>query len=156
MPGGSESVPLACALGVVGTWYSGCASIFSCRARGDAEPAGRLPVTMPRADGELALAPSQYPGVAFADGLRAEYSERLEVGYRWYHARNATPAFAFGHGLSYTTFSYAWADTRAAASGVSGGAAPWSFAVAVTNSGDVAGDEVVQLYLTFPPSAAAR
>ena len=39
-------------------------------------------------------------------GCGRYYTERLEVGYRWYSAHNVTPKFAFGHGLSYTVFAY--------------------------------------------------
>jgi beta-glucosidase len=73
---------------------------------------------------------------------RAQYSEQLLVGYRWYDAHGVTPAFPFGHGLSYTTFAYS--GLIASAAGAS---------VTVTNSGRVAGQEVVQLYLGFPEAA---
>lgn len=73
---------------------------------GDVNPSGRLPVTMPMADNELGFTKEQYPGIAFADGLQTNYSEKLEVGYRWYLAHDVKPAFSFGSGLSYTTFNY--------------------------------------------------
>ena len=72
----------------------------------------------------------------------ASYSEGLLVGYRWYNAHNATPAFPFGHGLSYTTF--ALAGLRAS---------PTRVTVTVTNTGRRPGAAAPQLYLTFPPSA---
>ena len=63
-----------------------------------------------------------------------------QVGYRWYHARGAAPLFAFGHGLSFTTFEYALLAV-----------APGRVEVRVTNTGPRPGSEVVQLYLTYPP-----
>merc|ERR1711879_627511 len=77
---------------------------------GDVNPSGRLPATMPMQDGQLVLAEEQYPGIAFPDGLRTTYSEKLEVGYRWYLAHGVKPAYLFGFGLSYTTFSWSAAD----------------------------------------------
>jgi beta-glucosidase len=70
------------------------------------------------------------------------YSEKLEVGYRWYDAHHVRPAFPFGHGLSYTSFTYS--NLKASATSIS---------VSVTNSGDVPGAEVCQLYLGFPSAA---
>merc|ERR1719174_2317270 len=74
---------------------------------GRANPSGRLPVTMPRRDNEIGFTHEQYPGTPRADGVQVEYSERLAVGYRWYHANpDVVPAFCFGHGLSFTEFNY--------------------------------------------------
>jgi len=64
------------------------------------------------------------------------------MGYRWYHAHGVTPAFAFGHGLSYTQFALGGLT-------VSGSTVSFS----VRNTGAVAGSAVAQLYLTFPSSA---
>ena len=66
---------------------------------------------------------------------------------RWYNAHGVAPKFCFGHGLSYTTFEYGAIRTAAANGGNT------TVSVDVTNTGDVAGAEVVQLYLTFPSSA---
>ena len=141
---------------------------------GDATPAGKLPHTLPKAENEMRMTSRQYPGTPpatdggqleacsvtptppTADGHNprggtgampcspwaAHYDEKLEVGYRWYHAHNVTPAFPFGHGLSYTSFEYGSVE-----------ATPTHVSVEVTNVGEVAGAEVAQLYLTFPPSA---
>lgn len=109
---------------------------------GDAIPCGRLPVSMPAAENEVGFGVEQYPGVAYSTGLQTAYSERLEVGYRWYHSHNVTPAFCFGHGLSYTRFEYS--DLQLAPTGAT---------FTLRNAGDVAGAEVAQLYLTFPATA---
>jgi len=72
------------------------------------------------------------------------YREELLVGYRQYDARglNFTTGFPFGHGLSYTSFDYSNLAVT-----------DKSVSFDVQNSGDVAGAEVAQLYLTFPSSA---
>jgi beta-glucosidase len=68
---------------------------------GEVNPSGRLPLTLPNRDNVPSLTPSMYPGVGpNASHLRSNYSDRLEVGYRWFHAHNVTPCFAFGHGRS--------------------------------------------------------
>ena len=122
---------------------------------GDANPSGRLPITMPSRENEVGLTAAQYPGVAFADGLQTSYSERLLVGYRWYHARNATPAFCFGHGESFTEFAYSalQAPARLALDAADAGASAANVTCTVKNTGSVAGAEIAQLYITFPPSA---
>ncbi|EDQ86829.1 uncharacterized protein MONBRDRAFT_33620 [Monosiga brevicollis MX1] len=107
---------------------------------GHVNPSGRLPVTFPNVDNEVGFAERQYPGIE--DHLQTYYDEGLEVGYRWYDAHGVTPAFPFGHGLSYTSFNYS--DLTANSTGVS---------VRIANTGSVAGAEIVQLYLGFPSSA---
>uniref|UniRef100_A0A7S1CC37 Probable beta-glucosidase G n=1 Tax=Bicosoecida sp. CB-2014 TaxID=1486930 RepID=A0A7S1CC37_9STRA len=105
---------------------------------GDKEPSGRLPLTFPAFEGQEAFTPSQWPGV----NLVSTYSEHLEVGYRYYDAKNLAPAFPFGHGLGYTTFAYT--GLQASAAGVS---------VTITNTGSRDGAATPQLYLGFPSSA---
>ena len=61
------------------------------------------------------------------------------MGYRWYDANGVAPGYAFGHGLSYTTFGYS--NLVVSATAVS---------VDVTNTGAVTGAEVAQLYLALP------
>lgn len=78
------------------------------------------------------------------------YGEGLFVGYRWYDARRLDVAFPFGHGLSYTTFSYADASAAVAADG------DIEVTVAVTNTGDRAGRDVVQVYTSLPGSTVQR
>jgi beta-glucosidase len=86
----------------------------------------------------------EYPG----DGKTANYSEGVLVGYRWYDAKNQTPLFPFGFGLSYTSFQYGGARVEHKAGDDA------TVSVRVTNSGKRAGAEVVQLYLGFPAEAA--
>jgi beta-glucosidase len=105
---------------------------------GAVNPSGRLPVTFPNKDNEIGFTTSQYPGV----NNEANYSERLNVGYKWYGTNNVVPRFAFGHGLSYTTFTYSGLT-------VSGR----TVTATVANAGNVAGSEVAQLYIGYPASS---
>jgi len=105
---------------------------------GMVNPSARLPVTFPAAENDIGMIDDQYPG---RNGI-STYSEGLEVGYRWYSAHGATPAFAFGHGLSYTQFEYS--DLRIQERSIS---------CVVKNIGEVDGAEVPQLYLGFPAAA---
>jgi beta-glucosidase len=80
------------------------------------------------------------------------YSENLEMGYRWYQAQNVTPMFPFGHGLSYTTFTYG--DLKVTPSSDAAGKPRLTVEYTITNAGKVAGKEASQVYLTLPEEAA--
>ena len=105
---------------------------------GDVNPSGRLPVTFPNVDNEVKFTEIQYPGI----NNEGNYTEGLLIGYRWYDAYNVTPRFAFGHGLSYTTFQYSLVAATST-----------TIIAKITNVGSVAGNEVVQLYLSYPQAA---
>jgi beta-glucosidase len=122
---------------------------------GDHNPSGKLPLTFPKTLGDLpASTPEQYPGV---DKL-ARYSEGVFVGYRHYDTKDIVPLFPFGHGLSYTRFSYK--DLKIAPGEVTlnsklmnGKLDPVvSVDLDVINSGNIAGTEVVELYVGMPSS----
>ena len=90
---------------VLDAWYPGesngtaLASVLF----GDTDPAGHLPVTFPQSLAQVpASSPSQFPGV----NGQVDYSEGIDVGYRYYDSHNETPLFPFGYGLSYTTFRF--------------------------------------------------
>ncbi len=104
---------------------------------GDVNPSGKLPVTLPQ---RLQDTPAftHYPGTR-----EQIYGEGVFVGYRWYDARDLAPLFPFGHGLSYTTFAYR--DLRVAAQARIGELV--HVAITVQNTGAVAGQEVVQVYV---------
>jgi len=108
---------------------------------GQVNPSAKLPLTLPAREDDLQLTARMWPGVfPRNDSQRvAIYSERLLVGYRFYDAKAITPAFPFGHGLSYTNFSLS--NLSAASDLVS---------VTVANTGPWAGRAVPQLYLAFP------
>jgi beta-glucosidase-like glycosyl hydrolase len=98
---------------------------------GSYNPAGRLPVTMPASD-------SQLP--PWIDDWDTYYT-----GYLWYDQQGITPQYAFGYGLSYTTFSYSNMTVSPATATVG---TPVTVSFQVTNTGTVAGDEVTQLYVS--------
>lgn len=106
---------------------------------GDVNPGAKLPLTFPSVENETGFADDQWPGV----NRTANYTEALEVGYRWYAAHpKVKPAFPFGHGLSYTAFKYSDLHVEGR-----------SIQFRVQNIGKVGGSEVPQLYLKFPDSA---
>ncbi|HZP29614.1 MAG TPA: glycoside hydrolase family 3 C-terminal domain-containing protein [Acidimicrobiia bacterium] len=113
---------------------------------GAAEPAGRLPTTIPlRVEDNPSY--GNFPG---ADG-EVRYEEGLLVGYRWYDTRRVPVRFPFGHGLSYTSFALGQPVVTAAASG-----GPVHVSVPVTNTGARRGAEVVQCYVAPPPARLPR
>jgi beta-glucosidase len=71
------------------------------------------------------------------------YTEGLQVGYKWYDAQNKAPLFPFGHGLSYTTFAYS--GLKAARSGKE-----VKVSFSVKNTGKRAGTEIAQVYVGLP------
>jgi beta-glucosidase len=111
---------------------------------GDREPGGRLPVVWPAAEhGHL-------PGTRPVNG-RLVYAESIHVGNCAYDRAETQPAFAFGHGLGYTTWEYL--DIRAPDVNVDGDAV---VKVRVRNTGTRPGREVVQVYASRPDSAVER
>jgi beta-glucosidase len=104
---------------------------------GEVSPSGKLPVTFPkRLEDEPCF--DHFPGV----GGKVPYSEGVLVGYRWYDTRHIEPLFPFGHGLSYTRFSYR--DLTASAWDGKQGIA---LNLKVKNTGARRGAEVVQIYV---------
>ena len=115
---------------------------------GDANPSGKLPFTWyQRLDDCGAHAMNAFPGVWRDDYkiIDEEYKEGIYVGYRWTDKQKIRPLFAFGHGLSYTTFKLGklMADKQQLSAG-----GQISFTVNVTNTGSRAGSETVQLYIS--------
>ncbi len=133
---------------VLDTWYPGQTdgTALAALLYGDANPSGHLPVTFPVSLADVpASTPAQFPGV---NGL-VEYSEGLLVGYRWYDAKNITPLFPFGFGLSYTHFRYSNLHVANSVDGIT----PVTVTATVTNDGQVAGSDAAQLYLGLPTAA---
>mmetsp|Transcript_37480 Transcript_37480/g.75947 ORF Transcript_37480/g.75947 Transcript_37480/m.75947 type:complete len:488 (+) Transcript_37480:903-2366(+) len=103
---------------------------------GDHNPGSKSPVTFPI---------NEYDTVAPCESQQCEYSEGLLVGYKALDAAGTAVAFPFGHGLSFTTFHYSWVQSPSAL--VGGGV---TFEILVSNVGNIAGTEVVQVYGSFP------
>jgi beta-glucosidase len=146
--GGPVLMPwLAQVSAVVEAWYPGQADGTAIAAVlfGDVNPSGKLPQTFPASDAQVpASSPDQWPGAR--DAQDAEFTEGIDVGYRWYDATKQTPLFPFGFGLSYTTFGYTHLKISR-----KGRTASVSFTV--TNTGSRAGSEVPQLYVDDPAAA---
>jgi len=114
---------------------------------GDAEPGGRLPVTLPAAEADCPVLDATPTGGVL------EYREGLLVGYRGYDARGVMPLYPFGHGLGYTSWDYEvvqalTTDYRAGRD--------LDLRVVVRNTGSRHGKEVVQAYLAGPPGEPGR
>jgi beta-glucosidase len=134
---------------VLATWLLGLESgnAITCVLFGDVNPAGRLPVTFPRTVGQVPCTCDRLPSGRPADPDPARDTAR-------YLDLAITPLYAFGHGLSYTRFTYGAMELDKAQVAASGGAG--SVSVSVTNSGTRAGDEVVQLCMRDPVASVSR
>ena len=123
---------------------------------GRVNPSGKLPYTWWQKLNDMpAHKLNTYPGTWRKDEkiIDEEYKEGIFVGYRWVDKEKVTPVFAFGHGMSYTTFKIgkATADKAKLAQGDS-----ITFTVSVENTGTKAGAEVVQLYVRDCKSSLVR
>jgi beta-glucosidase len=111
---------------------------------GDVNPTGKLPVSFAKSDEDLPhpqIPPGRPRGPRMTP-FDVDYSEGLKVGYKWFDAEKKEPLFAFGHGLSYTTYAY---------SGLKAGIDSVTFTV--RNTGKRAGAEIAQVYAGLPSSA---
>ena len=123
-------------------------------------PSGKLPMTFGNSPLEAATATTaQFPGVFVPPPwwlnrprLQAQYTEGLEMGYRWYEANHVTPVFPFGFGLSYTSFAYSGLSVTPAVDPQTGHNV-LSVTYTVTNTGNREGAEASQVYVTLPAEA---
>ncbi len=112
---------------------------------GKVSPAGRLPVTWGKRLEDYAATDPKYPERSYKGvDHKTTYSEGVNVGYRWFDKENIEPMFAFGHGLSYSTFAYS--DLKVAKAADDG----LDVTVRIKNTGEMASDEVPQVYLGAP------
>ena len=163
--GGPAAMPWIDSVGAaIEIWYPGIrgAEALANILFGDVNPSAKLPATFARSDADLphpiifgsAPRPTTPPATPPAGAAGApqqrfrmtpfdiDYTEGLKVGYKWFQAENKRPLFAFGHGLSYTTFAYS--GLKAAIDSVS---------FTVRNTGKRAGAEVAQVYAGLPAAA---
>jgi beta-glucosidase len=112
---------------------------------GKTSPAGRLPITWAKSLTDYAATDPKHPERSYkgVDG-KTTYSEGVNIGYRWFDKVNIEPLFAFGHGLSYTTFAYSGLKIKKAGDG------GLDVAINIKNTGSVDSDEVPQVYLGAP------
>lgn len=131
-------------------WYQGqeAGNALADVLFGDRSPGGKLPCTFPR---RLEDAPAyhNWPG----ENLEVNYGEGLYIGYRHYERAGIEPLFPFGHGLSYTTFEY---GRPSLSSKVLAPGGVIELVVAVSNIGEVAGSEAVQVYVRDEKSRLPR
>lgn len=140
---------------IVQGWYLGseAGDALASVLVGDANPSGKLPFTWVKSLKQVgAHALNTYPGVWRKEGgqqmpgniIDEDYKEGIYVGYRWTDLKKERPEFAFGHGLSYTTFALSNLRADKTAMGRNDSIA---FTVNVKNTGAKAGAETVQLYI---------
>ena len=128
---------------IVQGWFLGSESGNALAAvlLGDVNPSGKLPFTFPvKLTDNGAQALDAFPGTD-----QVTYKEGIFVGYRWAEEKHIKPLFAFGHGLSYTTFEYGKVTSDKKSMSASDQV---TFSVKVKNTGSRAGEEVVQLYIS--------
>lgn len=133
---------------IIQAWYPGMegGNALAGILFGKVNPSGKLPMTFPKKLEDIsAHAMGEYPG---KDGV-VRYNEGILVGYRYFDTKKVEPLFPFGHGLSYTTFamenlSITKAENKA------------SVKVTVKNTGNVAGAEVVQVYVKDDVASVER
>ena len=139
---------------IVQGWYLGSmggksiANVLS----GKVNPSGKLPFSFPAKLTDCAahsFDSLSYPG----DGIKQVYKEDILVGYRWHDTKKIPATFAFGHGLSYTTFAY---EKAVASANKMTADDKLKISVKVKNTGAVAGKEVVQLYIGDDKSSVIR
>lgn len=124
---------------------------------GDVNPSGKLPMTFPVAYADTPSAP-YFPGtedrnkpIKIMGGLMEQYQsevayeEGIYVGYRYFTTADEAVAYPFGYGLSYTAFDFGDLEAETGPDG-----APISLSLPVTNTGDVAGRTVAQIYVAAP------
>lgn len=141
-----DSVPA-----IVQGWYLGseAGNALAAVLVGDVNPSGKLPFTFPV---KLEDTGAHSMGEFSKDG-EENYGEGLLVGYRWNDAKDVAPLFAFGHGLSYTTFEYGEASINRKSMREGGSV---TITVPVTNTGSRAGKEIVQLYIADKEASVMR
>lgn len=136
------------------TWYLGSeagnaiANIIS----GDVNPSGKLPFSFPKKledNAAISFGKISYPGI----DKKQEYKEDILVGYRWFDTKKIAPQFAFGYGLSYTTFEYGKVSTNKESYTAD---ETIKLTFALKNTGKVDGYESVQIYASQPKASVLR
>ena len=126
---------------IIQAWYPGMegGNALAKILFGELNPSGKLPMTFPKKlEDHGAHALGQYPGDTI--NLQVHYMDDIYVGYRYYDTYKIDPQFAFGHGLSYTSFGYSNLAVTPSGKG-------FNISVTIKNTGKQAGSEVVQVYV---------
>lgn len=139
---------------IVQGWYLGSmggkslANVLS----GKVNPSGKLPFSFPARledNSAHAFGSISYPG----DSINEKYLDDVLVGYRWHDTKKIPARYAFGHGLSYTTFEYGKATASAREMTPDGSI---TVSIPVRNTGDREGKEIVQLYIGDDKASVLR
>jgi beta-glucosidase len=139
------------AKGILEAWYPGMegGNAIAHVLFGDVNPSGKLPITFPaKLEDSPAIKLGEYPSTP-GNPLKQTYKDDIYVGYRYFDTYKVAPQYAFGHGLSYTTFDYGKLT-------VTPGTQSATVSLTVRNTGKVAGAEVVQLYVKDDQSTVKR
>ncbi|CAI7664742.1 unnamed protein product [Penicillium viridicatum] len=140
---------------LVQAWFGGneCGNGIADVLYGDVNPSAKLPITFPR---RLQDNPS-YLNFRSERG-RVLYGEDIYVGYRYFEKSDVAPGFAFGHGLSYTSFARSdlRIETVPEQTKYTESGEPVTASVTVSNTGSVAGAEIVQLWIVPPKTDVNR
>jgi beta-glucosidase len=153
--GGPVSMPwIDHVSGVLAAWYPGIGGgeAIADLLFGVANPSGKLPITFAKTDADLPepiivgrpAKPAPHAAPPHDPGGDLTYKAGLAAGYRWFEVMKHPPLFAFGHGLSYTSFRYSNLHIDPAKRNVT---------FSVTNTGPVAGTEVAQMYVRLPSTS---
>jgi beta-glucosidase len=147
--GGAHVMPwLASVNSVLEAWYPGQfgGPAIANLLFGKVNPSGKLPITFPASVSDLPRPVIPSPSTT-TGSFDVDYTiEGLNVGYKWYQSSNIKPLFAFGYGLSYTTFSISGIQLTPDPSPRDG----FQVSFNLKNTGNLAGAEVAQVYLGFP------
>ncbi len=157
--GAAASMPWSNKVGaILEAWYPGIrgGEAIANILFGKINPSGKLAVTFPASDQDLPRPKVQAPpGDAYPSRetmlnppppYDVRYDEGLKVGYKWFDAEGKKPLFAFGFGLSYTTFAFSDLKVKKSDGGL-------QVSVTVRNTGQRPGSDVAQVYLAFPNSS---
>lgn len=133
---------------IIQAWYPGMegGTALANILFGKTNPSGKLPVTFPeKLEDSPAHSTGEYPG----DGETVKYNEGIFVGYRFFDTRKVEPLFAFGHGLSYTTFELSNMELEKKGDTV-------HVKLKIKNTGTMKGAEVIQIYVKDEQASAER
>lgn len=142
---------------VVQSWYLGTMTgpAMADMISGKTNPSGKLPFSFPKRledCGAHAFDNEVYPGIENPEP-RQTYKEDILVGYRWHDTKKIPALFPFGHGLSYTSFSY---GKPVVSSNLINEAGSIAIKIHLTNNGDREGAETIQLYISDLKSSIPR
>lgn len=136
------------AKGIIQAWYAGMegGTALAKIIFGDVNPSGKLPMTFPQ---KLQDSPAHAVGEFPGKDKVVHYNEGILVGYRYFDTKKVEPLFAFGHGLSYTTFEFGNLTVAKATKGA-------VVKFTLKNTGSVAGAEVAQVYVKDNEASVER